>query len=473
MSIVAVSILLVLLSYLVYRHLQKVYAPALSTNIITTAVSSGIQKHKQNGTIDVSGRPSGSGSSASTSTIRLAARPYTKTNSTTTSSRTGSTSSSSSSNTTALTTPPSPSATTSANITTPSFPHPTSTPINTVTTPPPPPPPPSSTRLFPMWPFVSNLLRSSQSHLDSSSPDHRVTPSLCVGNPAESSPSAASSSSSSSSTNLVTSSSPDTTPKARAIDHPTSMQAIPEISLLPEVENTGDGADDDDDLPPMFPAMNSAQRAGVPSSLPVNNKLPPTSMPPPPIPNRNPRMQNPSSWGTVPAPGSRQNPAAAARAPPRSQLAVQGAGASGVAAGSGLTLPGRQGKSRKKVILNPGHSPLDWARLQKSGINLRGLPHTSLLKVPPSELAKHKTAPDDVWMGLNGKVYNVSHYLPFHPGGERELMRAAGKDGTKLFNASHHWVNIDNMLEECLIGIMVSEEEAIKKEGEGELDMVD
>jgi cytochrome b involved in lipid metabolism len=76
-------------------------------------------------------------------------------------------------------------------------------------------------------------------------------------------------------------------------------------------------------------------------------------------------------------------------------------------------------------------------------------------------------------MGLNGKVYNVSHYLPFHPGGERELMRAAGKDGTKLFNASHHWVNIDNMLEECLIGIMVSEEEAVKKEGEGKLDMVD
>jgi hypothetical protein len=82
-------------------------------------------------------------------------------------------------------------------------------------------------------------------------------------------------------------------------------------------------------------------------------------------------MQNPSSWGTVPSGGARQNPAAAARAPPRSQLAVQGAGASGVAAGNGLTLPGRQGKSRKKVVLNPGHSPLDWARLQKSGINLR------------------------------------------------------------------------------------------------------
>jgi cytochrome b involved in lipid metabolism len=64
--------------------------------------------------------------------------------------------------------------------------------------------------------------------------------------------------------------------------------------------------------------------------------------------------------------------------------------------------------------------------------------------VPPSQLAKHKTAPDDVWMALNGKVYNVSAYIPFHPGGEKELIRAAGKDGTTLFNKTHHWAQILN-----------------------------
>jgi cytochrome b involved in lipid metabolism len=93
--------------------------------------------------------------------------------------------------------------------------------------------------------------------------------------------------------------------------------------------------------------------------------------------------------------------------------------------------------------------------------------------VPPSQLAQHKTAPDDVWMALNGKVYNVSAYIPFHPGGEKELIRAAGKDGTTLFNKTHHWVNIDNMLEECLIGILVSEEESLPANEESELDQVD
>jgi cytochrome b involved in lipid metabolism len=37
-------------------------------------------------------------------------------------------------------------------------------------------------------------------------------------------------------------------------------------------------------------------------------------------------------------------------------------------------------------------------------------------------------------MAINGKVYNVTAYLPFHPGGEKEMMRGVGRDGTKLFS---------------------------------------
>lgn len=33
-----------------------------------------------------------------------------------------------------------------------------------------------------------------------------------------------------------------------------------------------------------------------------------------------------------------------------------------------------------------------------------------------------------------GAVYNISHYCEFHPGGIAEIMRGAGKDGTRLFN---------------------------------------
>lgn len=66
---------------------------------------------------------------------------------------------------------------------------------------------------------------------------------------------------------------------------------------------------------------------------------------------------------------------------------------------------------------------------------------------------------DMVWMALEGKVYNITAYMPFHPGGEGELLRVAGKDGTSLFMKTHSWVNVDGMLGNCLVGILVSEEE--------------
>lgn len=35
---------------------------------------------------------------------------------------------------------------------------------------------------------------------------------------------------------------------------------------------------------------------------------------------------------------------------------------------------------------------------------------------------------------LPGRVYNVTHYMDFHPGGDTELMRGVGQDGTNLFS---------------------------------------
>jgi cytochrome b involved in lipid metabolism len=48
------------------------------------------------------------------------------------------------------------------------------------------------------------------------------------------------------------------------------------------------------------------------------------------------------------------------------------------------------------------------------------------------EVARHKSA-DDAWMVLNGRVYNVTPYLNFHPGGADILVKAAGRDATALF----------------------------------------
>jgi len=109
--------------------------------------------------------------------------------------------------------------------------------------------------------------------------------------------------------------------------------------------------------------------------------------------------------------------------------------------------------NRAKVPLRPGHSLMDWIRLTRSGADLRGT-GPKMLEVSEEELAKHNTS-DDAWMAIRGFVYNVTRYMSYHPGGEEELMRGAGKDATSLFNEIHNWVNFQSMLKDCLIGKLV------------------
>ncbi|GAA6079219.1 cytochrome b5 reductase 4 [Tachysurus ichikawai] len=111
------------------------------------------------------------------------------------------------------------------------------------------------------------------------------------------------------------------------------------------------------------------------------------------------------------------------------------------------------GQPRNKVALKPGHSLMDWIRLTKSGRDLTGL-KGRLIEVTEEELKKHSTR-DDCWTCIRGMVYNVSAYMDFHPGGDEELMKAAGIDGTDLFDQVHRWVNYESMLKECLVGRMV------------------
>lgn len=95
---------------------------------------------------------------------------------------------------------------------------------------------------------------------------------------------------------------------------------------------------------------------------------------------------------------------------------------------------------------------MDWVKLKSSGKDLTGL-KGRLVEVTEEELAKHNKK-TDCWICIRGLVYNVTPYMEYHPGGEEELMKAAGIDGTRLFDQVHRWVNYESMLKECLIGRM-------------------
>ncbi|KAH0585338.1 hypothetical protein H2248_008579 [Termitomyces sp. 'cryptogamus'] len=211
----------------------------------------------------------------------------------------------------------------------------------------------------------------------------------------------------------------------------TTSDPVPTLNRVsPPPENDDEGSDTategDDDTPPAFPSLSSAQR--VQSSTPrilTDSQL----MPPPPLPHlaqRTPGVDREAHSGN-----------------PSSSLTVL----------ETTQRPAKPSKNRK-VALAPGHSPLDWANLKTSGKDLRGV--EMLSRIPPSVLKQHNKR-DDAWAAFYGKVYNMTPYLAFHPGGERELMRVAGRDGTKLFASTHAWVSVDLMLDACLVGFLVPE----------------
>ncbi|XP_058837562.1 cytochrome b5 reductase 4 isoform X2 [Topomyia yanbarensis] len=108
------------------------------------------------------------------------------------------------------------------------------------------------------------------------------------------------------------------------------------------------------------------------------------------------------------------------------------------------------GNPRNKTALMPGHSLMDWIRLGNSGADLTGT-GGKVRPVSHAELAQHATR-EDIWLAIRGKVYNVTRYLDFHPGGIDELMRGAGKDATTLFDEVHAWVNYESLLAKCFVG---------------------
>ena len=65
--------------------------------------------------------------------------------------------------------------------------------------------------------------------------------------------------------------------------------------------------------------------------------------------------------------------------------------------------------------------------------------------IPLSEVNRH-CIPEDCWVALNGKVYDLSEFMDRHPGGPTTILAWAGKDASKFFNDIHKGVKIEQYL---------------------------
>ncbi|KAL5718698.1 cytochrome-b5 reductase [Ranunculus cassubicifolius] len=120
----------------------------------------------------------------------------------------------------------------------------------------------------------------------------------------------------------------------------------------------------------------------------------------------------------------------------------------------GQTASTKVPKVRAKVPYEKGYSQMDWLKLTRTHPDLAGLKGGSNKRLISMEEVKQHSKEGSIWTVLKGRVYNITPYMKFHPGGVDMLMKGAGKDCTALFNKYHAWVNAEFMLEKCLVGML-------------------
>jgi cytochrome b involved in lipid metabolism len=69
-----------------------------------------------------------------------------------------------------------------------------------------------------------------------------------------------------------------------------------------------------------------------------------------------------------------------------------------------------------------------------------------------AEVRKHNLE-EDLWIVVDGKVYDSTEYLPSHPGGPKYVIEQAGEESTKAFIAAHS-LAAREQLEDLFIGYL-------------------
>ena len=68
-----------------------------------------------------------------------------------------------------------------------------------------------------------------------------------------------------------------------------------------------------------------------------------------------------------------------------------------------------------------------------------------------SEVARH-CHPHDLWLIVDGKVYDVSEFVDEHPGGVDALLKRPGQDNTDGFHGPQHPEKVHQLIGEFYIG---------------------
>lgn len=110
-------------------------------------------------------------------------------------------------------------------------------------------------------------------------------------------------------------------------------------------------------------------------------------------------------------------------------------------------------KTKQEEVEHGKKSHFEYLKIMRDNKDPLGVLKTGLKEIKLDELAKHNKT-NDLWTAIHGKVFDLTMYLDYHPGGEKMLMQGAGIDSSDLFNHHHPWVNVHNLVGKLQIGYL-------------------
>ena len=123
-------------------------------------------------------------------------------------------------------------------------------------------------------------------------------------------------------------------------------------------------------------------------------------------------------------------------------------------------------KSSKDASKNNDNNKQSLNEVEKEEKNenkIAKIDFASLPEYTMEEVEKHDSKEKGVWIVLNNLVYNVTPFLPFHPGGAGFLLEVAGEDATQEFEAAIHSESARMKTREFVIGKLKKDKK--KKQG--------
>jgi cytochrome b involved in lipid metabolism len=96
-----------------------------------------------------------------------------------------------------------------------------------------------------------------------------------------------------------------------------------------------------------------------------------------------------------------------------------------------------------------------WQRRVKDWLIVPHSAYANAHDVTLAELQSHNTR-GDCWLCVHGVVYDVSRFMPYHPGGTKIIEQYAGRDCTPAYMRNHLKLDPEDVVANCRVGLLIA-----------------